>query len=147
MFLSSFILVLKEALVTDLVILGISFLTWLILALKVVLTATLVILGFSWQHHFLLHHLVHLSQQEQVLIYKNFSNSKLILSWFLKFFFVTRSNNFLPIKINNKISPRDSVFNFFNLIFNFLKPLQTNLEYKLLQKYFYVLIFLQCHRF
>ena len=80
MFLTSFILALREALVTKLVILGISPLTSFILALKVVLVAKLVISGILPQIFFilalytsfltaafLLYHLVYLNQQEQVL--------------------------------------------------------------------------------
>ena len=45
LFLTSFILALREELITKLVILGISPLTWFILALRVVLVAKLVISG------------------------------------------------------------------------------------------------------
>ena len=82
LFLTSFILALKAAVVAKLVILRISLLTSFILPLRVVLIAKLVISGIlssiflSLQLHtffltksFLLHHLVYLNQQEQVLIY------------------------------------------------------------------------------
>ena len=71
----------RAVVIAKLVILGISFLTSFILALRVVLVAKLVIsdilssiffiLAFYlfYQHYFLLHHLVYLSQQEKVLIY------------------------------------------------------------------------------
>ena len=67
----------RAVVIAKLVILGISFLTSFILALRVVLVAKLVIsdikssifliLAFYlfYQHYFLLHHLVYLSQQER----------------------------------------------------------------------------------
>ena len=82
LFLTSFILALRAAVVAKLVILGFSLLTSFILPLRVVLIAKLVISGIlssiflSLQLHtffltksFLLHQLVYLNQQEQVLIY------------------------------------------------------------------------------
>ena len=64
----------RAAVVAKLRILGISFLTSFILTLRVVLKVKLlisVILSsiISSLHQFLLHHLVYLNQQEQVLIY------------------------------------------------------------------------------
>ena len=75
---------LRAVLVAKLVILGISPLTSFILALRVVLVAKLVISGILSSiffilalctsfltTSFLLHHLVYLNQQEQVLIYQH----------------------------------------------------------------------------
>ena len=75
----------KELVVAKLLILGISHLTSFILSIRVVLVAMLLISGilssvffilalyksFYKQHHFLLHCLVYLNQQEQVLIYQH----------------------------------------------------------------------------
>ena len=82
--LTSFILALREALVAKLIILGISFLTSFTLVLRVVLEAKLVISGISSSlplilalytsflaTSFLLHHLVYLNQQEQILTYQH----------------------------------------------------------------------------
>ena len=41
---------------------------------------------------------------------------------FLQFLFIKSSNNFIPVKIINKISPWDSIFNFFNQKM-FFKPI------------------------
>ena len=84
MFLTSFILALREAFVAKLVKLGILFLNSFNLALRVVLGAKLVISGilssiflilalyrFFLTKLFLLHHLVYLNQEEQILIYQH----------------------------------------------------------------------------
>ena len=42
--------------------------------------------------------------------------------YFLQFYFVVLSNNFFAITITNNISPRHSIFNFFNLK-NFFRPI------------------------
>ena len=81
---ASFVLALRKALVAMLAVLGISPLTSFILALRVVLVAKLVISGVLSSiflilglrtsfltTSFLLHHLVYLNEQEQVLIYQH----------------------------------------------------------------------------
>ena len=68
----------KAVVVAKLVILGISPLTSFILALIEALVATLVISGvlsshyihLFYRHQFLLHHLVYLNRQEELLIYQ-----------------------------------------------------------------------------
>ena len=81
--LTSFILASREASVTKLVILGIWTLTWFILALRVLLVAKVLpgilcsiffisaLNNLFLQHQFLLHHLIYLNQQEQVVIYQH----------------------------------------------------------------------------
>ena len=73
--LTSIMLALRAAVVAKLVILGILFLNPFILVLRVLLVTKLVIsyhyIHLFEQHHYLLHHLVYLNQQEQVLIYQH----------------------------------------------------------------------------
>ena len=85
LFLTSCILALRAVVVATSVVLGISFLTSFVLALIFVLVAKLVISGilssiFLILTSFLLHHLIYLNQQDQVLIFQHlyllyFSNS------------------------------------------------------------------------
>ena len=81
-FLTKLLTVVRAVLVTKLVILSILFLTPFVLALRAVVVANLVIPGILssvflilsisfLMTSFLLHHLVYLNQQEQVLIYQH----------------------------------------------------------------------------
>ena len=65
--------------------------------------------------------------------------SKLFLICFLQFFVVNRYNDFFSVKISNNTRKRHIFLNFFN--HKTLTRHQTYLEHRLLQEYFYILIF------